>query len=287
MYTQDSEAEVWQDEKTWVKSNPGLGTIKKWSFLRQMVEEAKTSKATRAFVLAKDFNIKQNNAMAWLTESELTVGEIFDLEFIRGCVGIGAVDLAETTDLVSARMTVMKKGSNKKYSRQQYFIPEAKADDTDVHMNYREMARQGLLTICPGNDNDFSLITQWFIQVCKEYGIKPYKIGYDNALAKYWVKDMEETGFDMERIPQKRQVMSTPMKLLEADLNSKIFIYNNNPIDRFCLKNTAMDIDKRALIMPVKVEKKGINRIDGTVTMIITEAVLMQYRSEYMKAVNG
>lgn len=286
LYTQDSEAEIWQDEKTWVKSNPGLGTIKKWSFLRQMVEEAKTSKATRAFVLAKDFNIKQNNAMAWLTEAELSVEETFDREFIRGCIGIGAADLAETTDLVSVRMTVMKKGSSKKYSIQRYFIPESKADDTDDHMNYREMAKKDLLTICPGNDNDFSLVTQWFIQICKEYGIKPYKIGYDNALAKYWVKDMEDTGFDMERIPQKREVMSTPMKLLEADLRSKLFVYNNNPIDRFCLKNTAMDIDKRALIMPVKVEKKGINRIDGTVTMIITEAVLMQYRSEYMKAVN-
>ena len=52
LHTQDSEAEIWQDEKTWVKSNPDLGTIKKWSFLRQMVEEAKTNSATRAFVLA-------------------------------------------------------------------------------------------------------------------------------------------------------------------------------------------------------------------------------------------
>ncbi len=57
LYTQDSESEIWQDEKNWVKSNPGLGTIKKWSFLRQMVEEAKTNKETRVFVLAKDFNI--------------------------------------------------------------------------------------------------------------------------------------------------------------------------------------------------------------------------------------
>ncbi|HBN84154.1 MAG TPA: terminase, partial [Clostridiales bacterium] len=64
LFTQDSEAEIWQDEKTWLKSNPGLGTIKKWSFLRGMVEEAKTNMATRAFVLAKDFNIKQNASSA-------------------------------------------------------------------------------------------------------------------------------------------------------------------------------------------------------------------------------
>ena len=66
MFTQDSETEVWQNERMWLKSNPGLGVIKKWSFLRGMVEEAKNNMATRAFVLAKDFNIKQNASTAWL-----------------------------------------------------------------------------------------------------------------------------------------------------------------------------------------------------------------------------
>lgn len=35
MYEQDSEEEIWQNENSWYKSNPGLGVIKKWSFLRQ------------------------------------------------------------------------------------------------------------------------------------------------------------------------------------------------------------------------------------------------------------
>lgn len=32
LYTQDSEQEVWQDESSWMKSNPGLGKIKKGRF---------------------------------------------------------------------------------------------------------------------------------------------------------------------------------------------------------------------------------------------------------------
>jgi phage terminase large subunit-like protein len=285
LYTQDNEAEIWQDEKNWYKSNPGLGPIKKWRYLRGMVEEAKTSKSTRAFVLAKDFNIKQNNAQAWLTEEEIRNEETFDLEILRGCVGIGAVDLAETTDLLSARMTVMRCGDKKKYTITKYFIPEVKLSKSPDGVDYLEWARQGLIEICPGNDNDFSMITSWFLFLVKQLGIRPYKIGYDNALAKYWVKDMEDTGFDMERIPQKREVMSTPMKLLEADLRGKLVIYNNNPIDKWCLSNTALDMDSRGLIMPIKVQGKPENRIDGTVTMIITDAVLMQYRTEFMKMV--
>jgi phage terminase large subunit-like protein len=285
IYTQDSEAEIWQNENSWVKSNPGLGTIKKWSFLRRMVDEAKTSKSTRAFVLAKDFNIKQNNAAAWLTPEEYINDATFDLETLRGCVGIGAVDLAETTDLVSARMTVMKSGDRNKYMIQKYFIPESKLEKSPDGVDYLEWARLGLMEICPGNDNDFSYITNWFVYVVKQLGIKPYKIGYDNALAKYWVKDMEETGFDMIRIPQERKVMSSPMKLVEADLCSKLINYNGNPIDRWCLENTALDIDKLGQIMPVKVQGTQIKRIDGAVTMIISYAVLMQYRTEFMNLV--
>ena len=56
-YAQDSEEEIWQDEQSWYKSNPALGVVKKWSFLRNMIEDAKNSAATKAFVLAKDFNI--------------------------------------------------------------------------------------------------------------------------------------------------------------------------------------------------------------------------------------
>lgn len=285
LYTQDSEAEIWQDEKSWYKSNPSLGPVKKFAYLRDQIRKAQQDKAERAFTLAKDFNIKQNKATAWLTNDELTNETKFDLEILRGCVGIGAVDLAETTDLVSARMLVMRPGDNIKYMIQKYFIPEVKQDLSDDYMDYLEWARQGLIEISPGNDNDFSLITAWFISMVKQYGIRPYKIGYDNALAKYWVKDMEDTGFDMERIPQKREVLSTPMKLVEADLKSKLINYNANPIDRWCLSNTALDIDKRGLIMPVKVQGKAINRIDGAVTMIIGYAVLMQYRSEYMRLV--
>ena len=85
-YAQDSEEEIWQDETSWYKSNPGLGVIKKWSFLRGMIEDAKISTATRAFVLAKDFNVKQNNAAAWLPEHVLANDATFDFEMLRGLV---------------------------------------------------------------------------------------------------------------------------------------------------------------------------------------------------------
>ncbi|MBB6218193.1 phage terminase large subunit-like protein [Anaerosolibacter carboniphilus] len=287
LYTQDSEAEIWQDEKTWPKSNPGLGAIKKWSFLRQMIEEAKTSKATRAFVLSKDFNIKQNNAQAWLMPEDIINPEIFEIEEFRNCFAIGSVDLSKSGDLACARATLMKKGSQKKYTLQKYFIPASKllTLSKDERAMYEDWIKQGLIEVSPGNENDFRLVTAWFVKLYKEYGIRFYKIGYDKWSATYWVKEMEEIGFDCVRVNQDFGSMSEPMKLVEADLKSNMINYNDNPIDKYCLENTALNINSKAEIMPVKVQGKENKKIDGAVTMIIGYKIYIDNRTEFLDLV--
>lgn len=284
LYTQDSELEVWQDEKTWVKSNPGLGKIKKWSFLRNMLEEAKTSSSKRAFVLAKDFNIKQNNAEAWLQQQDISNDlPQFDLEDLRGSIGIGAVDLSETTDLTSARVLIMKPGEKIKYFIQMYFISETKVEigSTEDKKNYLQWAKDGYLIISSGNEVDYSDVVSWFVSLYKKYGIRVFKTGYDRWNAKSFVSEMEDYGFDLEKIPQDPNNLSSPMKLVEADLKSNLINYNQNPIDKWCLENTSCKTDNLGRIMPVKVQDMRNRRIDGAVTMIIAYATYDRYRREY------
>ncbi|KLU66747.1 phage terminase [Desulfosporosinus acididurans] len=282
IYTQDNEAEVWQNEQSWHKSNPGLGVIKKWSYLRKWVDLAKTNTETRAFVLAKDFNLKQNTAAAWLMENEYMNLDIFNPEDFRGHFGMAGVDLAETTDLASAKIMLMRKGSAKKYFLSKYFIPEAKlkAKEKDEGSDYQKWVADGLVEVSPGNENDFSLITKWFIRIYKQFGIRPYKVGYDNALAKYWAKEMEDMGFDLERIPQERHHMSSPMKLLGQDLRGGLVNYNANPVDMWCLGNMGFSVDSREFIMPVKI--KTDKRIDGGVAKIIAYATYTRYRNDFI-----
>ncbi|MGL5712574.1 MAG: terminase large subunit [Paraclostridium sp.] len=287
LYTQDSELEVWQDESSWVKSNPGLGKIKKWSFLRDMIEESKTSSSKRAFVLAKDFNIKQNNAQAWLQENDIANDLKYNIEDLKGCIGLGAVDLSETTDLSSARVLIMRPNSKIKYFIQMYFIPESKVEEGSKQdkKNYLEWAKDGYLHICSGNEVDYSDIVAWYISLYKKYGIRVFKTGYDRWNAKSFVKEMDDYGFDLEKIPQDINNMSNPMKLLEADLKSNLVNYNQNPIDIWCLSNTSVKTDNLGRIMPVKVQDMRNRRIDGAVTMIIAYATYDRFRKEYLQIV--
>jgi phage terminase large subunit-like protein len=289
LYTQDSETEIWQDEKTWVKSNPGLGIIKKWSFLRGMLNEARTNTETRVFVMSKDFNFKQNNASAWLMMEDINNTEVFDLNEFKGCYAIGAVDLSKSGDLASARIIMMRKGSSKKYTHQKYFIPESKLADLEKEdvERFKDWVRRDLIVISPGNENDFSLITQWFVGLYKNYNIRVFKTGYDKWSAVYWVKEMDGYGFDCTRVDQTWGSMSEPMKLVGIDLKSKLINYNDNPVDRYCLENTAILMNSKYDIMPVKIEGKENKKIDGAVTLIICYRVYIDNRADFLRLVEG
>lgn len=295
-FCQDSEEEVWQDESSWVKSNPGLGAIKKWSYLRKQVDEARTNSSTRAFVLSKDFNIKQNSAVAWLSSGDIENPAAIDMSLLRGQLALGGVDLAETTDLCSARLFIELPEPVNGYRRftfGMYFIPEIKADaeleDNNLNperKNYREWEKQGLVKICPGTEVDDDMVVNWFVGIYEEFGIIPYKVGFDNWHSKAFKSRFAEVfGEDvLERVGMDFMSLSGAMRALEADLQRKALNYDNNEMDRWCLKNTAVKTNNIGLIMPVKKYGTSKNRIDGALSGIITYAVLNRFRSEYRSA---
>ncbi len=286
LYTQDSEAEIWQDEQSWYKSNPSLGTIKKWSYLRGNANKAKYQKSTKVHVLCKDFNIKQNNAQAWLMDSDYRYEAVFDIEDFKDSLCLGAVDLAETTDLTCAKIMLMKPGDKTKYIYSMYFIPESKldkVDDIEAGAKYVEWSKQGILRIHEGNDVDLTKVADWFYELYRDYGLRIYKCGYDQRFSKEFLKRMDDYGFDCEMINQNRYVMSSPMKLVEADLKDRLINQNNNEMDLWCLGNCAIEVDNLGNCMPVKPGNKRSKRIDGAVTLIILYATYKRFRNEVFK----
>lgn len=289
LYTQDSENEVWQDEQSWYKSNPSLGVIKKWSYLRGEIAKSKVEKSTRMHTLCKDFNIKQNNAQAWLMYEDYTYPTpIFDLEDFRGCIALGAVDLSATTDMSNAKILLMRPDDKTKYVYSHYWIPESKltdSDDKSAGAEYVEWAKKELITINEGNEIDITQIADWFYRLYKDYGIRLLVCGYDQRFAKTFLSRMDEYGFECEMINQNRHVMSLPMKLVEADLKSRLINYEENEVDRWCLGNAAMEMDGLGNVMCVKVNNQAERRIDGAVTLIILYETFRRYRSDFMNMV--
>lgn len=291
LFEQDSEQEIWQDERSWEKSNPSIRYgVKKIAKLRRDVEAAKYDKATRIHLLTKDFNIPQTNAQSWLMLEDFDYPQdAWEPEDLRGSIFLGAVDLAATTDLANAKALIMRPGSKTRYILSHYFIPESKleaSDDREAGADYKEWARQGYITISEGNDIDIAGVADWFYRLYKDFGLRPYKIGYDQRYAKTFLDRCEEYGFDTEMLAQGRN-LSNAMKLTEADLKSKLINYNRNPVDRWCLSNCCCEVDNVGQIQPVKPSGLNSKRIDGAVTLIMATEVLRRYRSDYSKLIGG
>lgn len=292
LYSQDSEAEVWQNRASWVKSNPSLGIVKKWSYLDEQVDIAKNSKADRIFVLCKDFNVKQNAAQSWLNIEDYDYKAVYNLEDFRGAVCLGAVDLSETTDLTCAKVLLMRAGDNVKYIHTRYFIPESKLEDSDdrnAGAKYKAWAEAGLITITEGNDIDLSVVADWFYNLYKEYGIKLYKCGYDQKFAKDFLNRMELYGWtkasgEMVMILQNAQTLSNAIKLLEADFTHQLVNYNDNEVDKWCLKNACLKVNDLGQCLIVKSE--AAKRIDGAVCNSILYEMYRQNRTEFKQMIN-
>jgi len=280
LYTQDSVDEVFEDPSSWQKSNPSLGKIKLVSYLEDIMNKAKNDLSTRVTMLCKDFNVKQLDSGSWLNFADLNNETTYDLNYLRDSYAIGGVDLSSTTDLTVALLLVIK--DEKKYVVPHFFMPsdvlaQRVAEDS---VPYDIWHRRGLITLTDGNQNDFTLVTKWFLKMVQTYQIRPLWIGFDPWNSQYWIKEMEDAGFTMEKVRQGVYSLSEPMKQLEADLKNKLVVYNNNPILKWCLSNTQAKVDINGNIQPSKLNSK-LRRIDGTVALIIAYAVLNRYKTDY------
>jgi len=274
----------WTDPLMWVKANPGLGKIKQFKTLANFVERAKDNPADLPGVLCKDFNIRENESNVWLSFDDIKSEATFEMDEVYNTYALGGCDLSATTDLTCATLLIRKPGDKTVYVLQMYFLPQARIEKLDKKNTqeapYKLWADRGLLRICEGNRVNFSDVTAWFCQMRDEYKIDCVKVGYDRALAGYWVDEMKNNGFMMESVAQGPFTWSQPMREMGAALADKTVNYNKNPMLAWCLSNTAVKKSGLNNIQPVKITDK--RRIDGAVSLLNAWVVYVKYYDDYM-----
>lgn len=288
IYELDS-LEEWTDESKWIKANPGLGTVKSIAKLRQNVNRAIIELDYRPTVLTKDFNIRNVASQSWLKWEQIENTATFDMELLRDTYAIGGCDLSAVRDLTCATLLIRRRDDETIYLLQHYFIPEGKLEYSEVTSSkeapYRKWEEQGLLTVCHGEMVKYSDVTAWYKKMKDEYQIDLWRMGYDRAMANYWVEEMQTVFGDvMESVPQGSKTWTMPMKEMGSVLAAHGINYNNNPIFKWCLSNTAVKtVGTLESIEPVKIQRK--RRIDGMVSALNAYVIYVKYRNDYLNLV--
>lgn len=280
--------EEWIDEKNWVKANPGLGTIKNKKTLSEKVDRAKSNNRLVKNLLTKEFNIRETSTESWLNFEDLNNEDTFDVKELKPRYGIGGIDLSATTDLTCATVMFKVKDDEHLYVRQMYWLPEDAFEKKiqEDKIPYDVWKERGLLRLSQGNKVDYRDIVNWFIEVQEKEDIYIFKIGYDSWSSQYLVKELQnEFGESTtEKVIQGKQTLSSPMKSLGADLTSNLINYNNNPILKWCLSNTTVDVDKNNNIQPAKGHHQN-KRIDGMASLLDAYTMYEHYMEEYLSVI--
>ena len=149
---------------------------------------------------------------------------------------------------------------------------------------YSLWVNQGYMRTCPGQKCDKRIFLEWFKELRDEEDLYFLYIGYDpwhidDTLLREFKTEFGENS--MIPIRQGVKTLSSPMKDLKAEFREGNIVYNNNPIDKWCLINTAVKTDVNGNVQPIKTEN-STQRIDGTIALICAYKVLQDYKDRYI-----
>ena len=137
---------------------------------------------------------------------------------------------------------------------------------------------------CPGNKCDKRIFLEWFRELRDREDLYVQFIGYDpwhidDTLLREFRAEFGPNS--MVPVRQGPLTLSQPMKDLKADFQAHRVIYDDNPIDKWCLANTQIKTDVNGNIQPVKALDSR-NRIDGTVALLCAYTVLRDKMDLYI-----
>lgn len=306
IYEQD-EFEEWLQPETWLKSNPGLGTVKPLDKLESLVEKAKNDPEQRPSVLVKHFNIPQNQATSWLTIGECGNDEKVDFNELGVKYGVVGFDASDSIDLTCAQMLFMRGERDKDgnlvdqrmYERSMYWIAEdqllarEEAGFTNERdkVPYRLWESKGLIRVVPGNHIPKDVLLEWLIELRDTEKLYAFAIGYDpwHVTEDNVVRQLKQFAGEKRVIVVKQDspVISDPMKRLRAEYQAGHLIDNAHPINRWCRMNVQVKKNAAGLIRPYKRDLNASNRIDGFMAELDAWVALDKLRDDYMQMVTS
>ena len=304
IYEQDEQDE-WLKPETWLKSNPGLGTVKPLDKLQPLVEKAKNDPAQRPAVLVKHFNIPQNQSTSWLTYAECGSDKKVDMSTIGLKYGIAGFDASDSIDLSAAQFLFMRGERYEDgtlvddtiYERSMYWIPEDQLTPREDagftkerdNVPYRLWESQGLLRVVPGNHIPKSVFLEW-LQELKKEKLYCFACGFDPwHMDDSTVKNLELFVGEsrVRKVRQGVQTLSDPMKRLKADYARGRVVDNGHAINRWCRMNVMIKTDVNQNIQPDKRNNNPANRIDGFMAELDAYVTLLDYYDEYIQMVTS
>ncbi len=255
------------DERVWVKTNPNLDVSVTRRYLREVVAEAAQKPATRNIVKRLNFCIWTESVTRWLQADDWAQGNAaVDAAALRGRRCFLGIDLSSTTDL-TAVVALFPDADGASAVLPFFWLPEdnMRARVERDRVPYDLWAREGLLTLTPGNVIDYDFIRTFLVETfAPQYAVA--EVGYDPYNATQFVLALQADGLTVVPVRQGFLSLSAPTKELGKLVREGALRHGGHPILAWNAANAVVREDPAGNVKLDKV--KATERIDGVAALV-------------------
>lgn len=267
----------WRDEKVWEKANPNINYLGEpfRDYLRRQVEEAKEMPSQENIVKRLNFCIWTESITRWITaDSWNACAHTVVEESLHSRTCYGGLDLSSNTDLTAWAMVFPPEYEDDRYEILcRFFLPEDNMRERVKRdkVPYDVWARQGYITLTPGNIIDYEFVLNTIREDSGKFEIQ--ELAFDRWGSQKITTELQDIGFELEgkksliQFGQGYASMSAPTKELERMVLSDQVAHGGNPVLAWMVSNVAIKMDPSG---NVKCDKeKSTERIDGIIATIM------------------
>lgn len=197
-----------------------------------------------------------------------------DKDFWQGKKVYLAFDLSQSGDNTAVAMVTEYEGTI--YTRVWGFIPSDKVElkSKKENVDYKKLIRDGVCFACGDEVISYKEVEDFILGLESDYGVEILQIGYDRWNALSTAQKLEAKGYEMVEIKQHSSVLHMPTKLLEEQVLSKKFKYEENRLLEINFQNAKVteDTNKNKYVN----KKKSEGKVDMVVALINAIYLLQQ-----------
>ena len=256
------EGDRWEDEETWIKTNPNLGVSLSWDYMRSTFNEAQVRGGSYIVSFqTKNLNLWVDAPKVWLPDEDIALcNRPFDEGDLAGEECYVGIDLASKNDICATALFFPKY----MYVKFLFVLPEGKISERSDRVDYRKWKEEGWIVSCPGRVLDEGWYIATLFDQLRRYDVRC--IAYDPW--GMWDLKHQFSRYEDELMEYAQDIrhMSVPTKRLESEVLKHRMNFGGNPVIRWMMRNVVVYIDPNA---NVKLDKaKSRNKIDGVVALV-------------------
>lgn len=268
------------DPATWAKVQPHLGITVQPDYYEREYENAQLSAENMLAFRTKLLNIFcVSDEKTWFTYEKANdlLGK-FDIDNVAGHPDCAvAFDLSIHDDFSAVSYTIYSTESKKFYCHTDYYFPEGALKGHPNEQLYRSWHAKGHLQFCKGQKIDVAQIAEDILRRSKKVNI--IRIGYDKYKAQDLTSILSSVGARNVLTPYSQTYGSFNLPVESFEMlawnDPPKIVFNDNPINTFCLSNCVLDTDNLENKKPLKLSQ--YRKIDGTITMLMTLGLMYTY----------